>query len=171
MMGVPPMRRSAPACDFAVVGAGIVGLAAAYKLLLARPGAAVVVLEKEATVGSHQSGHNSGVLHAGLEYTPGSLKAALAVAGIRQMTAFCSEHDIPHDVCGKLVVAATDAEVPRLRQLMQRGAQNGLRGLEWLEPARMREIERRARGSARCGRRERIGSWKQRRVTSVQRFW
>lgn len=128
-------------CDFAIVGGGIVGLAAAYKLLLARPDAAVVVLEKEDAVGSHQSGHNSGVLHAGLEYAPGSLKAALAVSGIRQMTDFCAAHSIPHDICGKLVVAVSDAEVPRLRQLMQRGIQNGLRGLEWLEPDRMREIE------------------------------
>ncbi|HEY9448504.1 MAG TPA: FAD-dependent oxidoreductase, partial [Gemmatimonadaceae bacterium] len=114
-----------------VVGGGIIGLAAAYKLLLANPGSAVTVLEKERGVCRHQSGNNSGVLHAGLYYRPGSYKARLAVDGIRQMTAFCAEHSIPHEICGKLVVATSDEELPRLRMLLERGRQNGLAGLEW----------------------------------------
>src|SRR5512140_1524491 len=102
---------------YAVVGGGIVGLALAYKLTQKFPGASVTVLEKEAGVGRHQTGHNSGVLHCGLPYKPGSLKARLAVAGIRQMVEFCQRHNIPHDICGNLVVAATEEEVPRLRDL------------------------------------------------------
>lgn len=124
-----------------VIGGGIVGLAAAWKLMLANLRGSVTVLEKEAFVGRHQSGHNSGVLHAGLYYAPGSLKARLAVSGIRQMTKFCREHHVPHEICGKLVVAADESEVPRLRALLERGRANGLAGLEWLDAARMREIE------------------------------
>lgn len=124
-----------------VVGGGIVGLATAYKLLLRRPGTGVVVLEKEAGVGRHQSGNNSGVLHAGLYYRPGSFKARLAVAGIREMTAFCAEHGVPHEICGKLVVAVDGAEEARLRALHGRGSQNGLQRLRWLGPEEMREIE------------------------------
>ena len=88
-----------------VVGGGIVGLATAYKLTLAKPSWRVIVLEKESDVARHQSSHNSGVLHAGLYYTPGSAKAKLAVSGIREMTAFARTHDIPHEICGKVVVA------------------------------------------------------------------
>jgi L-2-hydroxyglutarate oxidase LhgO len=134
--------------DVMVIGGGLVGLATAYKLMLARPGLVVRVLEKEAEVGSHQSGHNSGVLHAGLYYKPGSLKARMAVDGIRQMTRFCEEHDVPHEICGKIVVATSDAELPRLRELYDRGTRNGLRGLEWLKPERIREIEPHAAGIA-----------------------
>src|SRR6185503_6880077 len=93
------------------------------------------------SVGQHQTGHNSGVLHCGLYYKPGSVKARLAVAGIRQMVAFCEENSVPHEVCGKLVVAADDTEIPRLRDLEQRGAANGLEGLRWLDRDAMREIE------------------------------
>ncbi len=131
-----------------VVGGGIVGLAAAYKVLRTRPTANVTVLEKESRVGRHQSGHNSGVLHAGLYYAPGSLKAQLAVSGIRQMTTFCREHDVPHEICGKLVVATEQEEVPRLRDLMDRGMRNGLVGLRWLGSEQMREIEPHAAGVA-----------------------
>lgn len=129
-----------------VIGGGIVGLAAAYKLLLARPGASVTVLEKEAGVGRHQSGHNSGVLHAGLSYTPGSLKARLAVDGIRQMVSFCEAEGIPHDRCGKLVVATEATEIPRLRAVMERGQANGLRGLIWLDGGALTDIEPNVRG-------------------------
>jgi len=124
-----------------IVGGGIVGLAAGYRLLQRFPGARLTVLEKEAGVGQHQTGHNSGVLHCGLYYKPGSVRARLAVAGIREMVAFCQENAVPHEICGKLVVAADAGEVPRLRELEERGAANGLEGLQWLEREQMREIE------------------------------
>ena len=117
------------------------GLGTAHKLALRCPTARVTVLEKEDKVCAHQSGHNSGVLHAGLYYRPGSLKARLAVSGIREMVAFCQKHAVPHEICGKLVVAADESEVPRLRDLFQRGTQNGLEGLRLLDRAQMREIE------------------------------
>ena len=129
-----------------VVGGGIVGLAAAWRIGRRFPDARVTVLEKEAEVGLHQSGHNSGVLHAGLYYKPGSRKARLAVRGIRQMIAFCREHSIAHDVCGKVVVATTDDEVLRLKNLMERGTANGLAGLRWLSGGELREIEPHAAG-------------------------
>jgi (S)-2-hydroxyglutarate dehydrogenase len=116
-------------------------LATAYQILELWPDAEPVVLEKEPALATHQSGNNSGVLHAGLYYAPGSYKARLAVAGIREMRAFCRAHGIPHEICGKLVVATTDAELPRLRTLFDRGARNGLEGLRWLSPAEAREIE------------------------------
>src|SRR5215467_10457831 len=125
----------------AIVGGGIVGLATAYRLSERFPDARIQVLEKEPGVGRHQTGHNSGVLHCGLYYKPGSTKARLAVAGIRQMVEFCRTNSVPHDVCGKLVVAADDKEVPRLRALLERGTANGLEGLRWLGPDEMREIE------------------------------
>ncbi|HEY9480504.1 MAG TPA: L-2-hydroxyglutarate oxidase [Gemmatimonadaceae bacterium] len=139
---------SVRADDVMVIGGGLVGLATAYKLALARPGLVVRVIEKEDGVGRHQSGHNSGVLHAGLSYKPGSFKARMAVDGIRQMTAFCEAHGVPHEVCGKVVVATHDEELPRLREMLDRGRQNGLCGLEWLEPERLREIEPHAAGVA-----------------------
>jgi L-2-hydroxyglutarate oxidase len=124
-----------------IIGGGIVGLATAYRLGERFPGAQIRVLEKEDAVGCHQTGHNSGVLHSGLYYKPGSLRARLAVEGIRQMVEFCRENAIAHEICGKLVVAADDSEVPRLRGLEQRGAANGLEGLRWLDGGAMREIE------------------------------
>ena len=124
-----------------IIGGGIVGLATAFRLGQLLPKAAVTVLEKENAVGLHQSGHNSGVLHCGLYYKPGSMKARLAVSGIRQMIAFCEEHDIPHEICGKLVVATGQDELPRLHDLFDRGQKNGLSGLQMLGPDEMREIE------------------------------
>jgi L-2-hydroxyglutarate oxidase len=124
-----------------IIGGGIIGLATALRLTQKLPSASVTVLEKEAGVGQHQSGHNSGVLHCGLYYKPGSMKAKLAVTGIRQMIEFCQEHGIPHEVCGKLVVAATGDEIPRLNDLYERGQQNGLSGLRKLGASEMREIE------------------------------
>src|SRR5664279_2326886 len=115
-----------PSKHVIIVGGGLVGLGTAHKLQLRCPSARVTVLEKEAKVCAHQSGHNSGVLHAGLYYKPGSLKARLAVTGIREMVAFCQKHAVPHEICGKLVVAADESEVPRLRGLLERGNQNGL---------------------------------------------
>jgi len=124
-----------------IVGGGIVGLATACRLSERFPSESITVLEKEAAPGRHQTGHNSGVLHCGLYYKPGSVKARLAVSGIRQMVDFCRENAIPHEICGKLVVAADDTEVARLRDLEQRGKANGLDGLRRLSAAEMREIE------------------------------
>ena len=124
-----------------IIGGGIVGLATAFKLGRRLPGAEITVLEKETTVARHQTGNNSGVLHCGLYYKPGSAKARLAVSGIQEMIAFCRDQNVPHEVCGKLVVAADDSEVPRLQALHERGRQNGLQGLKLLNPAEMREIE------------------------------
>src|ERR1700759_2846394 len=123
-----------------IVGGGIVGLATAYRLGEAFPDVHVTVLEKEAGVGRHQSTHNSGVLHAGLYYKPGSLKARLAVQGIRQMTEFCREHGIAHEICGKLVVATDDAERERLNILRDRAEQNGLKCVRFLDRAEMLKI-------------------------------
>jgi L-2-hydroxyglutarate oxidase len=131
-----------------VVGGGIVGLATAYRLLERLPGASITVLEKESAVGRHQSSHNSGVLHCGLYYKTGSRRARLAVKGIRQMIEFCRIHSIPHEVCGKVVVAASADEVPRLQALYQRGQDNGLKGLRLLSPEQLREIEPHAAGLA-----------------------
>ncbi len=133
---------------FIIVGGGIVGLATAYRLTEKFPGARITLLEKEAMLGRHQTGHNSGVLHCGLYYQPGSVKARLAVSGIRQMIAFCQENSIPHEVCGKLVVAADESEVARLRTLHERGQVNGLEGLRWLTRDEMRDIEPHAGGVA-----------------------
>ena len=124
-----------------VIGGGLVGLGTAYAMQRLLENTDVTVCEKEATFGAHQSTHNSGVLHAGLYYAPGSFKAALAVRGIRLMTAFARRHAIPHEICGKVVVAADDSEVARLRALFDRGTANGLRGLAWLGPDELRERE------------------------------
>lgn len=126
---------------FLIIGGGLVGLATALKLARRLPAARITLLEKEPGVGRHQSTHNSGVLHCGLYYKPGSLKARLAVSGVAEMTTFCREHGIPHDVCGKLVVAVDETEVARLKDLHERGTKNGLQGLRWLGPEPMREIE------------------------------
>lgn len=131
-----------------VVGGGLVGLAAAWQYLRVFPSASAVVLEKEPEVARHQSGRNSGVLHAGLAYQPDSLKARLAVTGLRRMVAFCQRHEIQHDVCGKLVIATRPSELPRLLELQSRGLRNGLRGLEILPPERMVEYEPYAAGVA-----------------------
>jgi L-2-hydroxyglutarate oxidase len=131
-----------------VIGGGIVGLAVARELLATVPGRRVTLLEKESTVGRHQSSHNSGVLHAGLHYKPGSLKARLAVDGIRLMTGFCRQHGIPHEICGKVVVATAEAELPALEDLRQRGLQNGLRDLRWLQPDELRKVEPHVAGLA-----------------------
>ncbi len=124
-----------------VIGGGIVGLATAYRMGQRFPDARIVLLEKEDGVGRHQTGHNSGVLHCGLYYRPGSVKARLAVSGIRQMVEFCQENGVPHDVCGKLVVAADESELPRMDALLERGKANGLEGLRRLSREEMREIE------------------------------
>lgn len=134
--------------DLAIIGGGIVGLATAYKYRRLNPNARIRIYEKEPDIAQHQSSHNSGVLHAGLHYKPGSLKAKLAVDGIRQMVTFCQRYRIDHEVCGKVVVAVTEEEVPRLKDLFERGNANGLSGLRWLDAAGIREIEPHAAGVA-----------------------
>ena len=126
---------------YVVVGAGIVGLATAHRILLDRPDAAVTVLEKEPRVAAHQTGHNSGVIHAGVYYKPGSLKARLCAAGSRSMVDFCDAHGIPHEMCGKLIVATDAAELPRLHALHERAVANGLAGPADRPRTRPREYE------------------------------
>lgn len=131
-----------------IIGGGIVGLATAYKLGQRCPAARITVLEKEAAVGRHQTGNNSGVLHCGLYYKPGSVKARLAVSGIQEMIRFCQENNVPHEICGKLVIATDEAEIGRLKTLQERGTQNGLQGLQWLNREHMLEVEPHAGGLA-----------------------
>ncbi len=132
--------------DVAIIGGGLVGLATARALLAGRR-RAVVVLEAEDRLAAHQSGRNSGVIHAGLYYRPGSLKARLCIEGRDALYRFCRERGVPHERCGKVVVAAGAAELPRLRALHERGAENGLTGLRLLSPQELREIEPHAAGA------------------------
>ncbi|WP_432067209.1 L-2-hydroxyglutarate oxidase [Streptomyces sp. C10-9-1] len=113
-------------CDVLVVGGGIVGLSTAYALSRSAPGTEVTVLEKERGPARHQTGHNSGVIHSGIYYRPGSLKARYAVRGAAETVAFCKEHGVPHEVTGKLIVATGRPELPRLHSLVQRGRENGI---------------------------------------------
>jgi L-2-hydroxyglutarate oxidase len=127
--------------DIAVIGGGIVGLSFAMQATEQFPHLRAVVLEKEAGVARHQTGHNSGVIHSGVYYQPGSLKARLCVEGAREMVEFCSRHGIPHAVCGKLIVATNSEEAARLEELLARGAANGLLGLRLLSREAMLELE------------------------------
>ena len=132
--------------DLVIIGGGIVGLATALDAMRRSPGLRLAVLEKEDRVAAHQTGHNSGVIHSGLYYKPGSLKAKLCVEGARAMVEFCRTHAIPHQVCGKVVVATSEEELPRLEELHRRGVANGLQGLEMVGPERLKEIEPHAVG-------------------------
>lgn len=127
--------------DIAIIGGGIVGLATGMELLRRRPGARLVLLEKEDRIAQHQTGHNSGVLHSGIYYAPGSLKATLCVKGKSKLQEFCDERGIPYDLCGKVIVATNEDELPRLENLYERGMRNGVPGLELIGPERLREIE------------------------------
>ncbi len=127
--------------DIAIIGAGIVGLATAMDLITRRPDLRLIVLEKEGSVAAHQTGHNSGVIHAGLYYRPGSLKAQMAVEGAKRMVAFCQEHNLPHELCGKVVVATREEELPRLQELYRRGSTNGVPGLVRITAAEIAEHE------------------------------
>ncbi len=133
-------------CDVAVIGGGIVGLATAHHLAEAYPKKSVVVLEKEDRVAAHQTGRNSGVIHSGIYYEPGSLKAENCRAGKRALVAFCEEEGVAYEMCGKVIVAATEEEVPRLRRIEARGRENGV-VCERIGPERLREIEPHARGT------------------------
>ncbi|HKF19349.1 MAG TPA: L-2-hydroxyglutarate oxidase [Candidatus Dormibacteraeota bacterium] len=129
------------AYSLAVVGAGIVGLATSRELLNRRPGLRLAVIEKEPQIGAHQSGHNSGVIHSGIYYAPGSLKARLCVAGAREMYAYCERHGIPTERCGKVIVATDSSELGRLQHLYERGKANGVEALQMIGAERLREIE------------------------------
>src|SRR3954467_6393348 len=139
----PPER-----CDVAVVGAGILGLAAARELTRRHPRLNVAVLEREQVVARHQTGHNSGVVHAGIYYAPGSLKARLCVQGARELYELCERNGIAHERCGKVIVATSEAELPGLAELERRGRANGVPGLRRLGAGELEEIEPHARGVA-----------------------
>jgi L-2-hydroxyglutarate oxidase len=147
-----PLSSAAPAapstCDLAVVGGGIVGLAVARELLARHPRASVTVLEREQQIGAHQTGHNSGVIHAGIYYAPGSLKARMCVAGAREMYEYCEQHGVAHDRCGKLIVATDPSELHRLAELERRGAANGVSGIRRVEREELRELEPHVAGIA-----------------------
>jgi L-2-hydroxyglutarate oxidase len=138
-----PRRRMVPAVtyDVIIVGGGIVGLATALQLLRATSGCRLLLLEKEDQLGMHQTGHNSGVIHSGLYYKPGSLKAKNCIEGYQLLLDFCQEEGIPHDICGKVVVATCEEELPQLEELRRRGEANGLAGLRKLNSAEIKEIE------------------------------
>jgi len=133
--------------DIVIIGGGIVGLATAYRLMQMTK-ASIAVIEAENRLAAHQTGNNSGVIHSGLYYKPGSLKAKNCVEGREAMYRFCAEHDLPHERCGKLVVATTSEEIPRLKDLHQRGLANGLKGLQWLEEDELKQYEPHVRGMA-----------------------
>lgn len=132
--------------DVAVIGAGILGLATARELVRRYPERKVVVVEKEHGPARHQTGHNSGVIHSGLYYAPGSAKARLCVTGRELMVEYCREHGVPFEICGKLIVAADESELARLDVLMDRGVRNGLTGLEYLTAEDIRKHEPAVRG-------------------------
>jgi (S)-2-hydroxyglutarate dehydrogenase len=132
--------------DLTIIGGGIVGLATALAIVQRHPGLQLAVLEKEDRLAAHQTGHNSGVIHSGIYYKPGSLKAQTCVAGAKALIAFCEEHGILYERCGKVVVATAAEELPRLEELQWRGMTNGVEGLEMIGPERLRELEPHATG-------------------------
>ena len=141
--------------DVVVIGGGIVGLSTAHQLLLRRPDLSLAVLEKEPELASHQTGHNSGVLHSGLYYRPGSLKAKLCREGKAEVERFADEHGIPYEHRGKVVVALDESELAPLAELERRGAANGVEGLRTIDRDELRELSRTWPGSGRSIRRGR----------------
>src|SRR5262249_29702729 len=133
--------RSFPVPALGVIGAGILGLAVARRLAELHPDATVTVFEKETEIAAHQTGRSSGVVHAGIYYAPGSLKARLCRLGVELLRSYCAERGLPYVECGKLVVAVDEGEIPRLRELERRGEANGVPGLRRLDPAEVRELE------------------------------
>lgn len=127
--------------DIIIVGGGIVGLASAYKINVKYPNKKILVLEKEEAVAAHQTGHNSGVIHSGLYYKPGSYKAKNCVDGRRELVAFAKEHKIPHDICGKIVVATEESELAHMNKVYNNGIANGVEDVEKIDAKRIREIE------------------------------
>ena len=134
--------------DITIIGGGIVGLATARTIQLRHPGIQITLLEKERDVAKHQTGNNSGVIHSGIYYKPGSLKAQLCVDGARRMYAFCAEHGIAHKRCGKVIVATSQDELPRLDELVRRANANGVPGVEHIDAKRLKEIEPHVNGIA-----------------------
>jgi L-2-hydroxyglutarate oxidase LhgO len=134
--------------DIAIIGGGILGLATARAILDQAPRAKLVVLEKEMDIAQHQTGHNSGVIHSGIYYKPGSYKARLCVEGARLMKAYCEKHEIEVETCGKVIVATSPEELPRLKTLYERGVANGVPGVTMIDAARLKEIEPHARAVA-----------------------
>jgi (S)-2-hydroxyglutarate dehydrogenase len=127
--------------DIIVVGGGIVGLATAYKLSLKLPNKTILVLEKEKEVAAHQTGHNSGVIHSGIYYKPGSYKARNCVEGRRELVQFAKDHKIPHDICGKIIVATDQSELAHMSKVFNNGVANGVEGIEMIDTKRIKEIE------------------------------
>lgn len=127
--------------DYVVIGGGIVGLASAYHILKQKPGAKLAVLEKESAVAAHQTGHNSGVIHSGIYYKPGSLKAKNCIDGYNMMIDFCNEHGVKYDLCGKLIVAIDESELPELEKLYNRGIENGLTKISYVNKAQIADYE------------------------------
>jgi L-2-hydroxyglutarate oxidase len=127
--------------DIIIVGGGIVGLASAYKINIKYPTKKILVLEKEAQVAAHQTGHNSGVIHSGLYYKPGSYKAKNCVDGRRELVAFAKEHNIKHDICGKIVVATEQSELAHMNKVFNNGLSNGVEGIEKIDAKKIKEIE------------------------------
>ncbi len=147
--GTPPPRASLPArVDALVVGAGILGLATAAELARRRPEWTIAVAEKEAAPALHQTGRNSCVIHSGIYYAPGSLKARLCRAGHERLTAFCDEHSIPYELCGKVIVAVDESELPGLDELERRGRENGVPNLRRIGAQELRELEPHCAGIA-----------------------
>jgi 2-hydroxyglutarate dehydrogenase len=143
------MADPAPgSCDVAIVGAGILGLATARELLERRPGSSVAVLEKEGEVAQHQTSHSSGVVHAGIYYAPGSLKARLCTEGAKDLYEYCERRNVAHERCGKVIVATSASELPALDELERRGRANGVPGLTRIDREGLQEIEPHARGIA-----------------------
>lgn len=142
------MSGGAPRFEAAVIGGGIVGIATALALTEQFSGLSVLVLEKESALARHQTGNNSGVVHSGLYYRPGSLKARNCVEGRETLYRFCREHGLPHERCGKVVIATREGELPALAELERRGRENGLEGLERLDAGQIREHEPHAAGIA-----------------------
>ena len=132
--------------DVTVIGAGIVGLSTAYKLSLAQPNLKVLIIEKESGVAAHQTGNNSGVIHSGIYYKPGSYKAKNCVDGRRELVQFCQQYGVSHDVCGKIIVATDANDIPRLNTIYERGIQNGIEDIRLIDETQIREIEPYAAG-------------------------
>ena len=127
--------------EIVVIGGGIVGLATAFKIVTSRPDLRLVVLEKEPTLASHQTGHNSGVIHSGLYYKPGSAKAKTCTNGRMQLVAFAKQHGIPYEICGKIIVATNQKELPGLERIFNNGVQNGIEGITKINPDEIKRIE------------------------------